>query len=293
MIGDDEHGWSKDGVFNFEGGCYAKVIKLSREAEPEIFDCTRCFGTLLENVVMDYNTRRLDLDDSSFTENTRAGYPLTHISNSVPEGRGDHPKNVIMLTCDAYGIMPPVAKLTPEQAMYHFISGYTAKVAGTERGMSREPSAIFSTCFGAPFMALHPSVYANLLGEKIAKHKVNCWLVNTGWTGGPYGVGNRMEIAHTRAMVNAILNGALKKVKLKTDPIFGLQVPESCPSVPDEVLDPRGTWKNPEAYDEKARALAEQFIENFKEYEDSVGPEIIAAGPQIPSGKKAAIKQIK
>ena len=293
LIGDDEHGWSEDGVFNFEGGCYAKVIKLDPEAEPEIFECTRRFGTLLENVAMDYNTRRLDLDDASFTENTRAGYPLTHISNSVPDRRGGHPKNVIMLTCDAYGIMPPVAKLTPEQAMYHFISGYTAKVAGTERGMSREPSAIFSTCFGAPFMALHPSVYANLLGERIAKHKVDCWLVNTGWTGGPYGVGNRMAIAHTRAMINAILNGDLKKVQLKTDPIFGLQVPVSCPNVPDEVLDPRGTWKNPKAYDEKARELAEQFIENFKEYEESVGPEIIAAGPQIPSGKKAAIKQIK
>jgi phosphoenolpyruvate carboxykinase (ATP) len=198
-----------------------------------------------------------------------------------------------MLTCDAYGIMPPVAKLTPEQAMYHFISGYTAKVAGTERGMSREPSAIFSTCFGAPFMALHPSVYANLLGERIAKHKVDCWLVNTGWTGGPYGVGNRMEIAHTRAMINAILKGNLKKVQLKTDPIFGLQVPQSCPNVPDEVLDPRGTWKNPKAYDEKARELAAQFIDNFKEYENSVGPQIIAAGPQIPPGKKAAIKQIK
>ncbi len=293
LIGDDEHGWSEDGVFNFEGGCYAKVIKLREEAEPEIFECTRRFGTLLENVVMDYNTRRLDLDDSSFTENTRAGYPLTHISNSVPEGRGGHPKNVIMLTCDAYGIMPPVAKMTPEQAMYHFISGYTAKVAGTERGMSREPSAIFSTCFGAPFMALHPSVYANLLGERIAEHKVDCWLVNTGWTGGAYGVGNRMEIAHTRAMINAILKGDLKKVQLKTDPIFGLQVPESCPNVPKEVLDPRGTWKNPKAYDEKARELAAQFIENFKEYEDSVGPEVIAAGPQLPASKKAAIKQIK
>ena len=293
LIGDDEHGWSKDGVFNFEGGCYAKVIKLSPTAEPEIFDCTRRFGTVLENVVIDRGTRRMDLDDSSLTENTRAAYPLTHISNSVPERRGGHPKNIIFLTCDAYGIMPPVSRLTPEQAMYHFLSGYTAKVAGTERGMSREPSAIFSTCFGAPFMALHPSVYANLLGDKIAKYKANCWLVNTGWTGGPYGVGNRMEIAHTRAMVNAILDGSLNDVSTKEDPIFGVQVPTSCPNVPEEVLNPRNTWKSPEAYDEKARELAEQFVENFKEYEDSVGPDVVSAGPRIPTGKKAAIKKIK
>ncbi len=293
LIGDDEHGWSDKGVFNFEGGCYAKVIKLNPESEPEIFQCTRRFGTVLENVVIDRSTRRLDLDDSSLTENTRAAYPLTHINNYVPDRRGGHPKNVIMLTCDAYGIMPPVSKLTPEQAMYHFLSGYTAKVAGTERGMSREPSAIFSTCFGAPFMALHPSVYANLLGEKIAKHNVDCWLVNTGWTGGPYGVGNRMKISHTRAMINAILDGTLNKVTTTMDPIFGLNVPTSCPNVSEDVLDPRKTWKNPEAYDEKAKELAAQFIENFKEYEPSVGPEIIAAGPQIPPAKKANIKKIK
>ncbi len=293
LIGDDEHGWSDKGVFNFEGGCYAKVIKLNPESEPEIFQCTRRFGTVLENVVIDRSTRRLDLDDASLTENTRAAYPLTHISNYVPERRGGHPKNVIMLTCDAYGIMPPVSKLSPEQAMYHFLSGYTAKVAGTERGMSREPSAIFSTCFGAPFMALHPSVYANLLGEKIAKHNVNCWLVNTGWTGGPYGVGNRMKISHTRAMINAILDGTLNKAETRLDPIFGLNVPTSCPNVSEDVLDPRKTWKNPEAYDEKAKELAAQFIENFKEYEPSVGPEIIAAGPQIPPIQKANIKKIK
>ena len=270
LIGDDEHGWSDAGIFNFEGGCYAKVIKLSEEAEPEIFAC-----------------------NSSLTENTRAGYPLTHIKNAVPEKRGGHPKNVIMLTCDAYGIMPPVSKLTPEQAMYHFLSGYTAKVAGTERGMSREPTAIFSTCFGAPFMALHPSVYAKLLGEKIAQHKVNCWLVNTGWTGGAYGIGTRMKIAHTRAMINAILNGDLNKAATQPDPIFGVLVPQSCPKVPAEILNQRSTWKNGQAYDEKARELAIQFVENFKEYEKSVDAKIVAAGPRVPDNKKATLKKIK
>jgi len=293
LIGDDEHGWSDDGVFNFEGGCYAKAIRLNPEAEPDIYECTRRFCTILENVVIDPATRRLDLDDASLTENTRAAYPLTHIHNTVPDRRGPHPKNVIMLTCDAYGIMPPVAKLTPEQAMYHFISGYTAKVAGTERGMSREPTAVFSTCFGAPFMVLHPSVYAKLLGQKIADQHVNCWLVNTGWTGGPYGVGNRLSIAHTRAMINAILDGKLKKVETRTDPIFGFHVPESCPDVPPEVLNPRNTWKNPKSYDEKARELAGQFIENFKEYEGEVGREVLEGGPRLPSGKRASIKKIK
>ena len=293
LIGDDEHGWSEDGVFNFEGGCYAKAIRLSKDAEPFIYDCTRKFGTVLENVIMDPATRRLDLNDNSLTENTRAAYPLTHIPNSVPERRGGHPKNVIMLTCDAYGIMPPVAKLTPEQAMYHFISGYTAKVAGTERGMSREPTAVFSTCFGAPFMALHPSVYANLLGEKIAANDVNCWLVNTGWTGGPYGVGTRMEIAHTRAMIKAILDGTLSGVNTWADPVFGLAVPEECPDVPPEVLNPRNTWKRPEDYDEKARDLANQFIENFKQYEEGTSAEIKAAGPQVQPAKVANLQQIK
>ncbi|CAI2717250.1 phosphoenolpyruvate carboxykinase (ATP) [Nitrospina watsonii] len=293
LIGDDEHGWSQDGVFNFEGGCYAKAIRLNPEAEPDIHECTRRFGTILENVAMDSTTRRLDLDDASLTENTRAAYPLTHIAHTVPDRRGGHPKNVIMLTCDAYGIMPPVAKLTPEQAMYHFISGYTAKVAGTERGMSREPTAVFSTCFGAPFMVLHPSVYANLLGQRIADHHVNCWLVNTGWTGGPYGVGNRLSIAYTRAMINAILDGKLHNVETKPDPIFGIHVPTSCPEVPAEVLNPRNTWKNPKAYDEKARDLATQFIENFKEYENAVSREILEGGPRLPTGKKASIKKIK
>ncbi|CCQ89241.1 Phosphoenolpyruvate carboxykinase (ATP) [Nitrospina gracilis 3/211] len=293
LIGDDEHGWSQEGVFNFEGGCYAKAIRLNPKAEPDIHECTRRFGTILENVVMDPTTRRLDLDDASLTENTRAAYPLTHIAHTVEDRRGGHPKNVIMLTCDAYGIMPPVAKLTPEQAMYHFISGYTAKVAGTERGMSREPTAVFSTCFGAPFMVLHPSVYANLLGQRIADHHVHCWLVNTGWTGGPYGVGERMSIAHTRAMINAILDGKLSSVETRPDPIFGIHVPTSCPDVPAEVLNPRNTWKNPKAYDEKARELAAQFVENFKEYESAVSREILEGGPRLPNGKKASIKKIK
>jgi phosphoenolpyruvate carboxykinase (ATP) len=286
LIGDDEHGWSDDGVFNFEGGCYAKVIRLSKEAEPDIYECTRRFGTILENVPVNTTTRRLDLDDSSLTENTRASYPITHIANATPTGQGQHPNHVIMLTCDAYGIMPPVAKLTPEQAMYHFISGYTAKIAGTEKGLSREPTAIFSTCFGAPFMTLHPSIYANMLGEKIAKHNVSCWLVNTGWTGGPYGVGTRMKISHTRAMIKAILEGQLDKVTTFKDPVFGIQIPEQVADVPTEVLNPRNTWKRPEDYDEKARDLAKQFVENFKEYEKTVSKEILAASPRpTPAGK--------
>ncbi|MDC0946133.1 phosphoenolpyruvate carboxykinase (ATP) [Nitrospinaceae bacterium] len=280
LIGDDEHGWSDRGVFNFEGGCYAKVIRLSQESEPEIFECTRKFGTLLENVVLSKDARRLDLDDASLTENTRASYPITHINNAVLEGMGGHPNNVIMLTCDAYGVMPPVSKLTPEQAMYHFISGYTAKVAGTEKGMSREPTAIFSTCFGAPFMSLHPSVYADMLGERIDKHKVSCWLVNTGWTGGAYGVGKRIEIKYTRAMIKAILEGQLDNVETETDPVFGIQIPLVIKGVPKEYLFPRNTWKNPEAYDEKANELANQFIENFKEYENNVDKKILDASPK-------------
>ena len=285
LIGDDEHGWSDRGVFNFEGGCYAKVIRLSQESEPEIFECTRKFGTLLENVVLSKDARRLDLDDASLTENTRASYPITHINNAVLEGMGGHPNNVIMLTCDAYGVMPPVSKLTPEQAMYHFISGYTAKVAGTEKGMSREPTAIFSTCFGAPFMSLHPSVYADMLGERIDKHKVSCWLVNTGWTGGAYGVGKRIEIKYTRAMIKAILEGQLDNVETETDPVFGIQIPLVVKGVPKEYLFPRNTWKNPEAYDEKANELANQFIENFKEYENNVDKKILDASPKPLAGK--------
>ena len=245
--------------------------------------------------MIDPDTRRLDLDNASLTENTRASYPISHIANAVPSGMGGHPKHVIMLTCDAYGVMPPVSRMTPEQAMYHFISGYTAKVAGTEKGLSREPSAIFSTCFGAPFMTLHPSVYANMLGKKIAEHKVSCWLVNTGWTGGPYGVGNRMEIAHTRAMIHAILDGSLNNVETEADPIFGLHIPKSVPNVPDDVLNPRNTWKKKNEYDKKAQELAAQFIENFKQYEQGVSKEILSASPSpTPASKiKGTVRKIK
>ncbi len=280
LIGDDEHGWSDRGVFNFEGGCYAKVIRLSPEAEPEIYACTRKFGTVLENVAVDMETRMLDLDDTSLTENTRAAYPISYIENCVDSGTGGHPKNIVMLTADAFGVMPPVAKLTSPQAMYHFLSGYTAKVAGTEKGLGKEPQVTFSTCFGAPFMALHPSVYAKMLGEKIAKHKVNCWLVNTGWSGGPYGVGQRMRIAYTRAMVRAALKGTLSKVRTEPDPIFGVHIPVSCDGVPSEVLKPWNTWKNPKAHREKARELAARFKKNFDQFAADVTQEIRAAGPQ-------------
>lgn len=278
LIGDDEHGWSERGVFNFEGGCYAKVINLSPEAEPEIYACTRRFGTVLENVVMDPLRRRLDLNDNSLTENTRAGYPLEHIPNHEPTGMGGHPKNIIMLTADAFGVLPPISKLTPEQAMYHFISGYTAKVAGTEKGLSKDPQATFSTCFGAPFMVHHPNVYAELLRDRIAKHGVDCWLVNTGWTGGPFGEGTRMKIAYTRAMVRAALNGSLAQVATIVDPVFGLPVPVSCPDVPPEVLQPRNTWREARAYDEKAQHLAGLFRKNFEQFADGVSEEVKAAG---------------
>ncbi len=280
LIGDDEHGWSKDGVFNFEGGCYAKVIRLSKESEPEIFETTRKFGTILENVGYDMITRRLDLDDDSLTENTRAAYPLSHIPNALKESMGGHPKNIVMLTADAFGVLPPISKLTPEQAMYHFISGYTAKVAGTERGVS-EPTATFSACFGAPFMVLHPSRYAELLAQKIRDHKVNCWLVNTGWTGGPYGEGHRMPIKHTRALLNAALEGALDSVEYRTDELFGLRVPTRCEGVPADELWPRNTWKDKNAYDEKARKVAAMFVENFKQFESESSDQIKQAGPRL------------
>ncbi|HJU54806.1 MAG TPA: phosphoenolpyruvate carboxykinase [Pyrinomonadaceae bacterium] len=279
LIGDDEHGWSDDGVFNFEGGCYAKVIKLSAEAEPDIYRTTRMFGTILENVVYDPETRALDLDDASKTENTRAAYPLTSIPNIMPEGYAGHPQNIIMLTADAFGVLPPVSRLSPEQAMYHFLSGYTAKVAGTERGVT-EPQATFSTCFGAPFMVLHPGVYADLLGKKMAEHKANCWLVNTGWSGGPYGTGQRMKIKYTRAMIRAILNGTLANVETNPDPIFGLNIPVLCPDVPAEVLIPRNTWEDKDAYDQKAHDLARRFNENFKKYEDGVSEAVRAVAPK-------------
>ncbi|MBJ6727853.1 phosphoenolpyruvate carboxykinase (ATP) [Geomesophilobacter sediminis] len=273
LIGDDEHGWDDRGVFNFEGGCYAKVINLSRESEPEIYECTRKFGTILENVAIDTISRRIDLDDASFTENTRASYPLTHIPNIIREGLGSHPNHVIMLTCDAFGVLPPIAKLTPDQAMYHFLSGYTAKVAGTEAGVT-EPQATFSTCFGAPFMALRPSVYAQLLGEKISKHQVHCWLVNTGWSGGGPGVGSRMKIGYSRALVNAALDGTLAAAEYQTDPVFGLNIPMACPGVPQEVLSPRNAWADKSAYDAAAQRLVEMFRKNFEQFKANVTPEV-------------------
>jgi phosphoenolpyruvate carboxykinase (ATP) len=279
LIGDDEHGWDDKGIFNFEGGCYAKVIRLSPTGEPEIFQATRMFGTILENTVMDTNTRRVNLDDDSLTENTRGSFPLRYIPAAKPDGVGGHPKNVIFLTADAFGVLPPVAKLTSEQAMYHFLSGYTAKVAGTERGLGSEPQATFSTCFGAPFWPLHPKVYADLLGQKVAKHGSAVWLVNTGWTGGPYGVGSRMKLAHTRAMVHAILDGSLNDVKTRTEPFFGLHVPVEIPGVPADILDARSTWADKDAYDKKAKELAGLFIENFKTYAADVSPEVVKAGP--------------
>jgi len=280
LIGDDEHGWSDDGVFNFEGGCYAKVIKLSAEAEPDIYRTTRMFGTILENVVYDADTRVIDLDDARKTENTRASYPLTSIDNIVPEGRAGHPRNIIMLTADAFGVLPPVSRLSPGQAMYHFLSGYTAKVAGTERGI-KEPEATFSTCFGAPFMVLHPGVYADLLGRKMAQHNAACWLVNTGWSGGPYGVGQRMKIAYTRAMIRAILNGELAEIDTTPDSIFGVNIPVSCPGVPAEVLQPRNTWSDKGAYDRQAADLARRFNENFKKYEAGVSEAVRAVAPKV------------
>src|SRR5688572_25741676 len=259
LIGDDEHGWSDTGVFNFEGGCYAKVIKLSAEAEPQIYATTRRFGTILENVVMAPETRALDLDSAAYTENTRASYPIDFIDNAEMSGRGGHPTNVIMLTADAYGVLPPIARLSADAAMYHFLSGYTARLAGTEKGVT-EPKAAFSTCFGAPFLPLNPNVYAKMLGEKIARHKAAVWLVNTGWTGGPYGVGNRMKIAHTRAMITAALTGQLATVAFEKHPVFNLDMPRTCPGVPDSVLNPRNTWPDAAQYDEQAKKLAGMFV---------------------------------
>ncbi|MGH7061677.1 MAG: phosphoenolpyruvate carboxykinase (ATP), partial [Stellaceae bacterium] len=274
LIGDDEHGWSDNGLFNFEGGCYAKVIHLSPTAEPEIYATLGRFGTVLENVVIDPATRLPDVDDASLTENTRACYPIDFIPNADPKGLGPHPKDVVMLTADAFGVMPPIAKLTAEQAMYHFLSGYTARVAGTETGLGNAPEATFSTCFGAPFMPRHPTVYAKMLGERIRRHGARCWLVNTGWSGGAYGTGKRMSIAHTRALLRAALDGRLNDAPLRKDQNFGLFVPEACPGVPSEVLDPRGTWSDKAAYDETARGLTHRFAENFREFEPHVGDEV-------------------
>ncbi len=281
LIGDDEHGWSDSGVFNYEGGCYAKVIRLSESAEPEIYATTQMFGTVLENVVFDNVTRMIDLNDESVTENTRASYPLDYIANAVPDKKGGHPRNIILLTCDASGVMPPIARLNPDQAIYQFISGYTSKIAGTEVGLGKEPELTFSTCFGAPFMVHHPMFYADILKRKIMSHGVNCWLLNTGWIGGAFGVGKRISIGYTRTLLNAALDGALLKSKFVTDPVFGFDVPTSCEGVPSNILDPAGSWPSREEYMKKYRQLAARFVENFKKYETGCPPEIIKAGPRV------------
>lgn len=279
LIGDDEHGWSAEGTFNFEGGCYAKVINLSPEGEPDIFATTQMFGTVLENVVLNQPARTVDFSSQAITENTRASYPLHYIKNHVPSGRGGHPKNVVFLTADAFGVLPPIARLTPEQAMYYFLSGYTAKVAGTERGVT-EPQATFSACFGAVFLVWHPTKYAEMLGDLLRQHGSQVWLVNTGWSGGAYGTGKRMKLSYTRAMVRAALSGALDASTFHTDPVFGLHMPTAVPAVPSDVLDPRATWADGAAYDAQARKLAGMFRENIKKFGEAVSPAILGAGPQ-------------
>src|SRR5512141_176545 len=279
LIGDDEHGWSDEGVFNFEGGCYAKVIGLSESAEPEIYATTKRYGTILENVPFDPVTRYIDLDDDTLTENTRASYPLAFINNAVPEKKAGHPKNVILLTCDASGVMPPIARLTPNQALYQFISGYTSKIAGTEVGLREEPEITFSACFGGPFMVHHPYRYAELLRRKIERHGAQCWLVNTGWVGGPYGIGKRISIRYTRALLAAALNGRLDDVPYVKDPIFGFEVPARCPDVPSEILDPSSSWPSKAEYSKKYKQLAERFIDNFRKFEDQSPREVVEAGP--------------
>ncbi|HML22480.1 MAG TPA: phosphoenolpyruvate carboxykinase (ATP) [Aggregatilinea sp.] len=281
LIGDDEHGWSDNGVFNFEGGCYAKVIRLSATAEPEIYAATRRFGTILENVGYDPVTRRVDLNDASITENTRASYPLDYIANAVEDKRGGHPQNIVLLTCDAQGVLPPLARLSTNQALYHFISGYTSKVAGTEVGLGKEPQITFSTCFGAPFMVHHPSTYAALLKDKMERYGATCWLLNTGWIGGPFGVGRRISIQYTRALLNAALNGQLDGVEYYHDPVFGFEVPRWCPGVPEEILYPAQAWSSEEAYWQKYRELAARFTKNFAKFADGCPPEVCAAGPVV------------
>ncbi|MGB8982872.1 MAG: phosphoenolpyruvate carboxykinase (ATP) [Anaerolineales bacterium] len=281
LIGDDEHGWSDNGVFNFEGGCYAKVIGLSESAEPEIYATTSRFGTILENVPFDPVTRLIDLDDDSITENTRASYPLAFIANAVPEKKAGHPRNVILLTCDANGVMPPIARLTPNQALYQFISGYTSKIAGTEVGLREEPEMTFSACFGGPFMVHHPYKYAELLKRKIERYGAKCWLVNTGWVGGSYGIGKRISIRYTRALLNAALTGKLDDVNYTRDPVFGFEVPTECPNVPPEVLSPSSSWNDKKEYDRRYRDLAMRFKENFGKFTDNTPPEVIEAGPNV------------
>ncbi len=279
LIGDDEHGWSNEGVFNFEGGCYAKCIGLSAEKEPQIYQAIK-HGAILENVGFFENTRLPDYNDRKITENTRVSYPLHHIDNAWSKPKANQPENIFFLTCDAFGVLPPISKLTPEQAMYYFISGYTAKVAGTEAGIN-EPQTTFSACFGAPFLPLHPTIYANMLGEKMRRRQVNVWLVNTGWTGGSYGVGKRISLPYTRAMVTAALNGDLNEVKYRKHEIFGLESPAQCPGVPDQLLNPRQTWNDPTAYDLKAQELARAFNRNFQRFEDRAKPAVIAAAPKV------------
>jgi len=280
LIGDDEHGWSDNGIFNFEGGCYAKVIRLSEDAEPQIYACTRRFGTILENVVYDPMTRYLDLNDDIITENTRAAYPLEYIDNALPAKMAGHPRNVIFLTCDASGVMPPISKLSPDQAIYHFISGYTSKIAGTEIGLGTEPEITFSTCFGGPFMVHTPYTYAEMLKARIIKYGANCWLVNTGWTGGPFGVGKRISIRYTRALLNAALSGTLLEMEYQKDPVFGFEVPKACPEVPSEILDPANTWGSREEYYRKYDALAARFIDNFKLMSSGCPKHIQEFGPK-------------
>jgi len=281
LIGDDEHGWSDDGVFNFENGCYAKVIQLSPSAEPQIYRAVHRFGSILENVVFDPVTRKIDLDDDAITENTRASYPLTFIDNAVDGKMGGHPKNIILLTCDAQGVMPPIARLTPDQALYHFISGYTSKVGGTEVGLGEEPEITFSACFGAPFMVHHPAFYGDLLKRKIERYGVHCWLLNTGWVGGPYGVGKRISIRHTRTLLEAALTSQLLEVDYYTDPIFGFEVPKSCPGVPEGVLYPAEAWPSQDEYWRKYRQLATRYIDNFRKFAPDTPPEVCAAGPKL------------
>jgi phosphoenolpyruvate carboxykinase (ATP) len=278
LVGDDEHGWSDNGVFNFEDGCYAKVIRLSESAEPKIYSCTKRFGTILENVVFDPRTRKLDLNDDRLTENTRAAYPLEFIDNALADKRSGHPKNVVFLTCDASGVLPPIARLSPEQAVYHFMSGYTSKIAGTEIGLGTEPVITFSACFGAPFMVHHPHKYAQMLKAKVLKHGARIWMVNTGWTGGPFGVGKRISIHHTRALLNAALSGALDDVGYHEDPVFGVTVPKSCDGVPANILDPANTWPSRAEYDRKYDTLAARFIENF---------DLMSREEHVPKGLEA------
>lgn len=279
LIGDDEHGWSNEGVFNFEGGCYAKCIGLSEEKEPEIFNAIQ-HRAILENINFVENTTTPDFEDSSITQNTRVSYPIYHIENALTPSKGGHPTNIFFLTCDAFGVLPPISKLTPEQAMYYFISGYTAKVAGTEAGID-EPQATFSACFGAPFLPLHPTQYAEMLGQKMQEHNVNVWLVNTGWTGGEYGTGARIKLRYTRAMVTAALEGALEQVDFVEHEVFGLMMPAACPNVPTEVLNPKATWENGMAYDQKANELAEAFVQNFKQFEAKASTAILSAAPKV------------